>query len=377
MEPRRVGTVAAVISLALLCLCSNPWSSPSEHQLERNGRRLSLMSIWSHPLWKSADPLLQAGSKVKSTDLLRKRILQDFHILLDAQLMNCAIHKDASTTMNEFFAEVIGSGAVWGLPKTTDQTSCFETLGEESCRELVLSGGDEWIKMAVVRDPEERLVSAFLDKCARPDGPLKACILRFFPSVYGNATEVPFTAENKLKLTQAIQADRQTLFEEFASNVISAVRTRKMRCRINHHFAPQTCFCGFEDQRLLAEYELLWIHEITPTTLEQRIIRRLAVPDAKKDRLRQVTLERFAENLSGDHATAATSAHRSMMTPELRAQVRVAFDRDYELLGRAWGEEPRQQQSPEAPRPLQLQQHQQQHQQERKTADAPANAAGR
>ncbi|CAM9513713.1 unnamed protein product, partial [Phaeothamnion confervicola] len=164
-------------------------------------------------------------------------VLEDFQVLQDFQVLNCAIHKDASTTMRDFFNDVLAASTGTDPDPLGRDIECLKALGETTCRALVSEG--DWLKMSVVREPEERLISAFLDKCARSDGPREACVFGLFPSVFGTDNPgIRFEHSTKQTLWRALEARRQELFEEFVRSLVVVVENPRTRCRINHHFAP-------------------------------------------------------------------------------------------------------------------------------------------
>ncbi|CAM9731034.1 unnamed protein product, partial [Discosporangium mesarthrocarpum] len=98
---------------------------------------------------------------------------------------------------------------------------------------------DSWVKFVVVREPAERLLSAFLNKCAGGEW-FNCPYLEFMPAHFkGQTRQTPVTDRAMLEY---IRDDPKSAFLEWAEGVERDVR--KSGCKVNSHWRPQHCFCG-------------------------------------------------------------------------------------------------------------------------------------
>jgi len=167
---------------------------------------------------------------------------------------------------------------------------------------------DDFVKVVVVRDPLERLLSAYLDKCHHtPHGP-------------GHIQQ---------HCTKLQKEGRVPRFDEVVSNLAARADAGEDLCGENQHFAPQVCFCGLSDSRntgagAVARYQHV-LHMSSATFVEDAhsLLRLLGL-----GRIASMYLPKFT---AGSGHRTNTSRHiEEYFTPTtVRAALR-AFRRDYE-----------------------------------------------
>lgn len=105
----------------------------------------------------------------------------------------------------------------------------FPHGGSRKYRELLQSPASNWTFFVVVRDPLERLLSGFEDKCVH--------------KVHWPCLGLP-------------SKHRKRRFVQFARRMIAVLNNpHKNSCHMDGHFMPQHCFCGLRE--LLPDYDFV------------------------------------------------------------------------------------------------------------------------
>ncbi|CAM9543877.1 unnamed protein product, partial [Choristocarpus tenellus] len=96
--------------------------------------------------------------------------------------------------------------------------SLLSVAGAETTEEAVNS--DRWLKVVVVRDPVERMLSGFLDKCTKrtndkvtPHGYLNCPYLLWMPELFNGETWATPATRQKMELL--VQAEPELVFAHF------------------------------------------------------------------------------------------------------------------------------------------------------------------
>ncbi|CAM9911145.1 unnamed protein product, partial [Ectocarpus fasciculatus] len=128
---------------------------------------------------------------------------------------------------------------------------------------------DRYFRFVVVRDPAERLVSAFLNKCVTDgymrgrlnrQGAPNCAYLNLMPTLFPNATEA--TLETHQRLRDLVEREPEDTFYRFVSGILAEMKREGDACNIsNHHFKPQMCFCDL--QEILPAFHVIPFHNMS------------------------------------------------------------------------------------------------------------------
>ncbi|CAB1096481.1 unnamed protein product [Ectocarpus sp. CCAP 1310/34] len=113
-------------------------------------------------------------------------------------------------------------------------------LARRKARDIeLMMNDDSWLKFVVVRDPADRLLSAFLNKCL--GGEWQNCpYTEFMPQRFPGVSKRDAATDTKFRA--AINDEPRKVFRDFMLGVQKDVRLRG--CKVNSHWRPQHCFCS-------------------------------------------------------------------------------------------------------------------------------------
>ncbi|KAH7719229.1 Protein Y48G1BL.7 [Aphelenchoides avenae] len=199
---------------------------------------------------------------------------------------------------------------------------CHRTNDRFSMKELLKSThttADFWNYIAVIRDPVDRFLSGFVDKCIRERVRYK----KAYGSVcYRCGTNMGCFLDVQYKRAQKIARGK--------------LRPKKWRME-DLHFLPQSWYCDFSTN--LRRYTLLRYPGHDAGQMEQftdhllKLLKERGVPDDTLDTIRTSLLE---ENTS--HATFEMKERRAMKerltsSPRLMQKLLRLYQSDYEMFG--------------------------------------------
>lgn len=112
---------------------------------------------------------------------------------------------------------------------------------------------DRFFRFVVVREPVERMVSAFLNKCVLgydsglyAKHGIRGCeYITIMPELFPDTPITsPGTPETHARLKELVEADPEDTFFHFVSGIWREAEARGDTCKIdNFHLRPQACFC--------------------------------------------------------------------------------------------------------------------------------------
>eukprot|EP00904_Undaria_pinnatifida_P008771 jgi/Undpi1/5023/HiC_scaffold_19.g08375.m1 len=132
----------------------------------------------------------------------------------------------------------------------------LERLADRGIKEtrLVLES-DRFFRFLSVRDPAERLVSAFLNKCVtdgyesgrlNSNGAPSCSYLTLMPDLFPNTSKASLKSHERLR--ELVEGEPEDTFFHFVRGVQRTAEELGDSCMIkNHHFRPQACFCDMNN----------------------------------------------------------------------------------------------------------------------------------
>ncbi|CAM9937360.1 unnamed protein product [Pylaiella littoralis] len=227
----------------------------------------------------------------------------------------------------------------WSQPRHTKHgLDVVQKMGADRGNEILNS--PDWLKFAVVREPAERLLSCFLQKCNQWNmkGEYPNCpYLELWPDLFGREhfpNGVP-RRSNKKTLAVVLEA-----FEErgkdgmFATYVDSITRRVKADpCGQNGHWSPQFCHCSLDVTAPV--FNIVGWHNMTEGAAAA-IVPAASSP-ARGSEIATFLDERMKSNheRDGKKTSARSSADKAYTEDMLRA-VHEAYARDYLLFSKYW-----------------------------------------
>eukprot|EP00904_Undaria_pinnatifida_P013778 jgi/Undpi1/9530/HiC_scaffold_27.g11986.m1 len=180
-------------------------------------------------------------------------------------------------------------------------------LSKRRTRDVELMMNDDtWLKFVVVRDPADRLLSGFLNKCLGTEW--QNCpYVRFMPHRFEGVDERNATtdAASFCLLLNAINLEPRKVFRDFMVGVKQDVKERG--CKVNSHWRPQYCFCSIA--RFRDSY-----HVIPFANMSMEAVKLVDhMPRPSPDRaalLREFMVTRFSTNLDAKAQGAASKREK-------------------------------------------------------------------
>mmetsp|Transcript_12189 Transcript_12189/g.43074 ORF Transcript_12189/g.43074 Transcript_12189/m.43074 type:complete len:322 (+) Transcript_12189:310-1275(+) len=242
------------------------------------------------------------------------------HIFFDSRhkIVLCAVPKVACTELIKLIYRLRGDANWKNEPHFRTDSPNFAQLPIEAANKIM--NDPQWTKVAFLRDPATRLLSAFQDK-------------------FVNAPKRGLSSNYGIKLF-----GKKLAFQDFvlrvASNNTSRRRQDGLHTSTNAHWKPQAAICSLE--MFLPVYSFVGRYENLREHSES-LLRSLGLWDefgaagwAPKNafgRTPAATPDRdmlFASN-GATHRTGADSAAAGRYTAELRAVVERAYAMDYDI----------------------------------------------
>eukprot|EP00903_Cladosiphon_okamuranus_P017965 g16529.t1 len=175
-------------------------------------------------------------------------------ILQDEGIIYCPIAKVASAEWKRSLRWMVG------IEDWMGEHTSLHSAGKNGLERLMdwgLEGvqwaleSDRYLRFVVVRDPAERLVSAFLNKCVT-DGYMSGRLTRrgapgcaylsLMPELFPNTTQASLATHQRLR--ELVEEDPEDTFYSFSSGIWAEMQSEGDPCRVsNHHVKPQVCFC--------------------------------------------------------------------------------------------------------------------------------------
>eukprot|EP00752_Nemacystus_decipiens_P002300 g2176.t1 len=189
--------------------------------------------------------------------------------------------------------------------------------------ELIMND-DSWLKFVVVRDPADRLLSGFLNKCA--GGEWQNCpYIEFMPQRFSGVKERNPNTDMKFK--QAIIDEPRKVFRDFMLGVRRDVLIRG--CKVNSHWRPQYCFCSIA--RFRDSYRVIPFSNMSSEAVTLVDHMRRPSP-ARSELLREFMVSRFSSNQDAK-AQGATTKREKYFSKEALDVIQKVYEKDYDLFG--------------------------------------------
>ena len=242
------------------------------------------------------------------------------------RLVFCAIAKAGSTAWLRFLRRLSGDAEWLGSPHFVSEQGRVANLTQirhfthRQEREAMLVSPD-WVRVVVVRDPAERLLSAYLDKVRK----------------HKDSTFQLHRYARNLRLGDGAPVEQQLGNLSFAEFVDRVTRNLDLRIRLDEHWAPQSSSCGLSD--LVSRYHVI-VHD-----RQHPQQRQLACVMALMEGRGRWSLSRASardlQNTFGsptrarraEHATDASAKLRAFYDTALLRRVVAAYAKDYAVFG--------------------------------------------
>ncbi|CAM9772294.1 unnamed protein product [Scytosiphon promiscuus] len=261
-------TLSLLPMLVLLCGFLNGFSTANAHHAAIRGHAATRGTRRALRLPEQANEI--TVSEESLNEIMNTVVLQQ------EGLIYCAIAKTGCAEWKRALRWMVG------MENWDADDSVIHRWGHNGLEELKSWGlagtqwalrSDRYFRFVVVRDPAERVLSAFLNKCvvagiSRDDpsmlqatGVPNCPYLEWMPDMF-NTTTGASLATNKV-FRDALQADPEGTFFKFISGVLAKAESwaEDGRCKINRHYAPQICFCGLRET--LAAYHVIPFHNMS------------------------------------------------------------------------------------------------------------------
>ncbi|CAM9523251.1 unnamed protein product [Discosporangium mesarthrocarpum] len=256
------------------------------------------------------------------------------------KIVYCPIQKVACSEWLKVFRWVDGQ-ANWEKPLHVKHgLNVLRDLELEAANSILNS--PEWLKFAVVREPLERLLSCFLQKCHAWgfEHEYRTCpYLALWPSLFADKSEYPDgvpkkpTGKTLKTVTKALRSRKwEQNFHDYVLMITQWVK--RSPCTQNDHWAPQSCHCSLD--RTAPLFTIIPFGSNMSARATEVIAPVASTPD------RGTEIKDFIEKRMGSNSERPgkkTGAKRKVgdaFTPELLTAVRQAYAKDYELFDRYW-----------------------------------------
>eukprot|EP00904_Undaria_pinnatifida_P008770 jgi/Undpi1/5022/HiC_scaffold_19.g08374.m1 len=298
--------------------------------------------------------------------------LQGVIVLQDEGIVYCPIPKVASSEWKRALRWMVGieewEGTRSNLHKIV--SNGLERLTDRGLEETRWAlESDRYLKFVVVRDPAERLVSGFLNKCVKegyesggvtPRGAQNCPYLQIMPELFPGAERASLATHARLQ--ELTDADPEDVFFRFASGIYREVEANDGNtCKVaNIHYRPQSCFCDLVE--LLPAYHVMPFANLSQEAeaLAARLPAKLpdsdvgvevdgleaggvegmaasnritGVDNTRREEIHQFLAERFTEYHKVDPmgATGAADSKAKFLSERVLEVVHKMYVQDYEL----------------------------------------------
>ena len=298
----------------------------TSEEIERDAARTRRASLWRLPQLPPTNHIPLGPREPRFA-------LRSFYVSRKHKIAFCAIPKVACTEFIRLMYRLEGDEHWWKDPHFRTDASTLLKKGDEREAEAILNDAN-WTKVAFLRDPATRALSAYLDKFV--DSPSRG--------IHGNYGLRHFGRE--LNWTEFV--------DTLGSENTDRYKPEGLHVGSNAHWKPQRFHCSLE--KFLTKYQFIGRYESLRDHAEM-LLRSLNLWDAygskgwghrdKRHRLMPkpsdsipVRDSLFAQKAK--HSTNADARKASYLTPSILSKLREIYAMDYEMLSQigALGAEP-------------------------------------
>lgn len=258
-------------------------------------------------------------------------------VLKTEKIIYCPVQKVASSEWLKVFRWVDRQDN-WEQPKHKKHgLDYLSAMPLEDANDLLNS--PEWLKFVVVREPAERLLSCFLQKCNKNNVQqeyINCPYLDIWPDLFqGEAfpdgTPSSPNDETLEVITAAFNEGREALFPQYVAVITR--RVKKNPCSQNPHWAPQWCHCSLDVTAPV--YNVVGSANMTAAAITA--ITPVVSSPERAEQIAQFLEHRMGSNhdRDGKKTSARKSAAKKYTEVMLRA-VHDAYDKDYTLFSQYW-----------------------------------------
>ncbi|CAM9479300.1 unnamed protein product [Scytosiphon promiscuus] len=215
---------------------------------------------------------------------------------------------------------------------------------------------ERFFSFVVIRDPAERLVSAFLNKCVSENfvKSVRCPYLTYVPHLFPGIERE--SAQSTRRFKEMIATDPENTLFEFTAGMLNWVKANGGDpCLVNTHYMPQACFCDLQET-LPAYYVMQFSNLSTEAAFfADKLPARLStsmdaengmagyeegapatwdtgVNETRREEIRKFTTARFAQPQDTNvKITDAADRKASFLSERTMAVVREFYKSDYEL----------------------------------------------
>ncbi|CAN0075499.1 unnamed protein product [Scytosiphon promiscuus] len=270
----------------------------------------------------------QAGARADAAHWTRVRSSAAMHPAMYVPadgVVYCPIAKVACAEWRKTLRWMLGIPD-WDTGPIHDQgKNGIPLLARRKARDVELVMNDSsWLKFVVVRDPADRLLSGFLNKCV--GGEWQNCpYVEFMPERFEGVKAR--TPDTDAKFRGAMNDEPRKVFRDFLQGVRKDVRVHG--CKVNSHWRPQFCFCSIA--RFIDSYHVIPFANMSTEAVNLVDEMRRPSP-ARADLLREFMVSRFSSNQDAK-AQGATTKRQKYFSREALDIIKMVYAKDYSLFG--------------------------------------------
>ncbi|CAM9630005.1 unnamed protein product [Ascophyllum nodosum] len=190
----------------------------------------------------------------------------------------------------------------------------------------------EWLKLAIVREPTERLLSCFLQKCKKWNFKteyINCPYLELWPDLF--TTKYPSDETYKVIVDAFEERGWKSMFADYVKSIARQVEANP--CDQNPHWAPQYCHCSLN--RTSSVYHIAgWANMTEAVT--SAIVPVVSTLERGQE-IEEFLRRRMKYNHeSQDKRTGARFYFENAYSESMLETVRVTYAKDYELFSKYW-----------------------------------------